>query len=235
MSIEIKTVTVTEAVVEHLKERIQNGEFKPGEKLPSEKELLGEYDVSRLTLREALAKLGAWGIIQVRHGKGAFISDHISIPALDNVLIPLFPRTNSSRMGDLVEARTMIESEIACRVAEIRTDSQIQKLSRLLEFDASQISSAQKFADRDYVFHLTLTRMTGNEFMISMYQALHRQIRFFLLQYAESISDWKAALERHFPLFEAIEDGDPERARRIAREHARVCASYINTWREEEA
>ncbi|MCG8689540.1 MAG: FadR family transcriptional regulator [Desulfobacterales bacterium] len=227
MAIPIKKITASEAVLESLKERIRNCEFGPGTKLPSEQELLKEYDVSRLTLREALAKLAAWGIIQVHHGKGAFVSESISIPALDNVLIPLFPQINTERMNDLVEARNTIESEIAAKVAETRTENDILMLKKLLKFDAGQIVDAETFAQRDYTFHLTLVRMAGNDFFLSMYQALHMQIHSFLVQYAKSVMDWEKALNRHIPILNAIVEQDRDKARFLAREHARICASHI--------
>lgn len=233
MNIPLRKITATEAVVESLKTRIRACEFGPGEKLPSEQALLKEYDVSRLTLREALAKLAAWGIIRVVHGKGAFISESVSIPALDNVLIPLFPQVNADRMKDLVEARNTIESEIAAKVAESRTNDDIDTLRDLLEFDAQTLSSAEDFADRDYTFHLTLVEMAGNEFFLSMYQALHRQIRSFLIRYAKSVPDREAALARHVPILNAIIDRDRELARTLAREHAAICASYIRQFRED--
>ena len=108
---------MADAVLNSLKERILSCEFEPGEKLPSEQVFLKEYDVSRLTLREALAKLAAWGVIRIRHGKGAYINENISLPALKNVLIPMFPQQNILRMNELVEARNMLESEIAAKVA----------------------------------------------------------------------------------------------------------------------
>lgn len=231
MNIPLTKITAAEAVVESLKTRILDGEFSPGEKLPSEQALLGEYDVSRLTLREALAKLAAWGIIQVRHGKGAFVSESISVPALGNVLIPLFPRINADRMSDLVEARNTIESEIAAKVAGSRTEKQIKTLRRLLTYDPRAITRAKVFAERDYRFHLALVEMSGNKFFLSMYQALHHQIRSFLLEYARSVTDWEQALERHTPILDAIIDGDREKARSLAREHACICASYINRYR----
>jgi GntR family transcriptional regulator, transcriptional repressor for pyruvate dehydrogenase complex len=232
MNIPLTKITATEAVVESLKNRILEGEFRPGEKLPSELALLGEYEVSRLTLREALARLAAWGVIQVHHGKGAFVSESVSVPALGNVLIPLFPRINADRMNDLVEARNTIESEIAAKVAETRTDAQIKTLHRLLAYDPKAITSAEAFAERDYRFHLTLVEMAGNEFFLSMYQALHRQIRSFLIQYAKSVTDWKQALERHTPILDAIIAGDREDARSLAREHARICASFIYQYKD---
>lgn len=233
MPIPLKKITATEAVVESLKTRIRNCEFGPGEKLPSEQSLLKEYDVSRLTLREALAKLAAWGIIQVRHGKGAFVSESVSVPALDNVLIPMFPQINADRMNELVEARNMIESEIAAKVAANRSEDDIRHLEQLLEFNSREITSAEAFAERDYNFHLTLVKMAGNDFFLTMYQALHRQIRSFLVQYARSVMDWEEALDRHSPILKAIREKDRETARFLAREHARICASFINQYKED--
>lgn len=227
MAIALNKITAAQAVVESLKDRIRAGEFRPGEKLPSEQSLLKAYDVSRLTLREALAKLAAWGIINVRHGKGAFVSEQISIVALDNVLIPMFPDHNSERMNELVDARNMIESEIAAKVAQTRTRKEIEQLRSLLIYDPETITSAETFADRDYTFHLALARMAGNQFILSMYQALHSQIRSFLIRYAKSIVDWEEALTRHAPILEAIINRDHDMARHLAREHAGICASFI--------
>ncbi len=228
MAIPIKKITATQAVVESLKNRIRDGEFKPGDQFPSEQLLLKEYDVSRLTLREALANLSGLGIIEVRHGKGAVVQAKISVPALENVLIPMFPMHDANRMSDLVEARSLIESEIAAKVATIRTDQQIAELMVLLEHDDRLGQSAELYADRDDAFHLTLANMSGNHFFYAMYMALHRQIRTFLIKYARSIADREEALNRHKPILDAIVNQEVEQARHLAREHASICASYIN-------
>jgi GntR family transcriptional repressor for pyruvate dehydrogenase complex len=233
MNIKLKKITATEALVENIKERIRSCEFGPGEKLPSEKKLLDEYSVSRLTLRDALARLAALGIIRVQHGKGAFVNSKLSIPALDNVLIPMFPQKNKRNMKSLVEARNLIESEITAKVAAHRTNEDLVRLKKLLHYDDVEIKSPEVFADRDYAFHFALSEMAGNEFFHSMYQALHSQIHFFLVQYAQSISDWKEALDRHKPILEAIEKQDVEIARQRARRHASICASFIQKYETE--
>ncbi|MBI9087115.1 MAG: FadR family transcriptional regulator [Desulfobacterales bacterium] len=234
MTIPIRKVTATEAIVESLKERIRDGEFGPGDQLPSEQSMLGEYGVSRLTLREALARLAALGIIAVQHGKGAFVKSSISAEALDNVLIPMFPQHNVNRMNELVEARNLMESEMAAMVAAKRTPEQIDQLEKLLQFDEAALGSPEAFAERDYAFHLALAQMAGNQFLLAMYQALYSHIRIFLAQYALSIGDRKEALERHRPILEAIAIKDVETARTLAREHARICASYIEKIRHKE-
>jgi GntR family transcriptional regulator, transcriptional repressor for pyruvate dehydrogenase complex len=228
MAFTIHKVTATEAVVESIKERLLSGEFGPGDRLPSEQEMLKEYSVSRLTLRESLARLAAVGIIEVRHGKGAYVKSTISIPALDDVLIPMFPQNDINRMNDLVEARNLIESEIAAKAAIIRTDKQIAQLESLLETNMDIIDDVELFAERDYAFHLALANIAGNQFFLAMYQALHRQIRAFLIQYALSLDSRQEALERHRPILNAIIDRDVDTARQLAREHAAICASYIN-------
>ena len=227
MTIPIQKVTAAEAVVESLKGRIRDGEFPPGGRLPSEQTLMQAYDVSRLTLREALARLAALGIIRVRHGKGAFVSNVISISALDDVLIPFFPNSDGRHMNDLVEARNLMESEIAAKAAKIRTTEQIKHLNGLLVCDEGILNDPELFADRDYAFHFALVQMSDNQFFVALYQALYRHIRSFLIRYAQSIDDRAAAMEKHRPILKAIMEQDVELARKLAREHAGMCASYI--------
>lgn len=70
--------------------------------MPSEQSLFKDYDISRLTLREALARLATLGVIEVKHGKGAFVNGSVSITALDKVLIPMLPQLNRNRMHELI-------------------------------------------------------------------------------------------------------------------------------------
>lgn len=223
----LRKITAAETILESLKERIRTGEFLPGDQLPSEQQMLQEYGVSRLTLREALARLVALGIIQVHHGKGAFVSEEISSTALDNVLIPLFPLYDATRMQDLVEARNLIESEVAALVAKNRSQEDILQLKELLRFDKETGRTPEAFALQDYNFHLALVTMAGNRFFIVIFRALHQQIQSFLVQYAKSIKDRKEAMDRHLPILEAIINQDVEGARQLAKEHAGICASFI--------
>ena len=69
----IKRVSVGEQVFTQLKELLVQGEWKPGEKLPSENELAAQFGVSRITVRQALQKLGALGLVETRLGEGSFV------------------------------------------------------------------------------------------------------------------------------------------------------------------
>ena len=93
----IKRVSTTQAIVTNIQDRIQHGEFSPGDMLPSERELQEDLGVSRLAIREGLARLSALGIIRVDHGKGAFISTEANTTALFDTLRPLLPRHSKGR------------------------------------------------------------------------------------------------------------------------------------------
>lgn len=217
-------VSATEAIVADLKERIRSGEFAPGELLPSEEKLRALYDVSRLTLREAIARLSAVGIVSVRHGKGAVVQDQVSVDALSDVLVPLYPDKSRMRLDELLESRAIIEGEVAALAAGRRTEDDIERLEPLLTPDPASLKNPQAFADRDYAFHLEVTRAARNSFLLLMYQGFYPPIRDFLIGYARTRSRREQALRRHIPIFEAIVDGDAERARRSARVHMKACS-----------
>src|SRR5512140_3304985 len=88
--VRLAKISTASAVVNYIKKRIEEGLLKPGEKLPSERLLQQELAVSRFTLREALARLSALGIIKTTHGKGTIVAREVNSATLADVFIPLF-------------------------------------------------------------------------------------------------------------------------------------------------
>ena len=103
---------------------IQRGEFKPGPRLPSERELADEYKVSRPTVREAMIALEVIGIVRSRHGSGIFVVDN---PPLDAPMIGL-----DIGAFELTEARRLFEAEAAALAAVSISDEEIATLERLI-------------------------------------------------------------------------------------------------------
>ncbi len=231
--IQLERVSTAEAIVKHLMEAIANGDYAPGEKLPSERRLQEMLGVGRLALREGMARLSALGIISIHHGKGAFVNEGVDGKALSHVLMPLFPQKNLKHLQDLVEARSMIEGEIAAHAAERRSDDDIQELAAILEYDAATLRDPQKIADCDYQFHSALARIGGNVFLEVMYEGLAPHIREFLIHYARTHKKRQDALERHRPILEAIRVQNIEEARDLARNHAAFCANDFKAYAEE--
>jgi len=219
----IHKVSAVDAVVANLKAKIQERVFKSGDSFPCERELQAQLGVSRLTLREALARLAALGIIRVRHGKGAFVSGAVKAEALGDVLLPMLAVQDSRYMSDLVDARGLIEGEMAARAAEHHRPEDIRRLEALLDCDAATLADAKAFARRDLAFHEAVARIAGNDFLTLMHTAIAGHIEAFLVLYARAGQDRPAAMARHRAILDAIRAGDAGKARTAARDHSRAC------------
>ncbi len=227
MSVTIKSVSVVDAVEQHLKQQIATGKFQPGHQLPSERELQAELGVSRLPLREALARLQALGLIRIRHGKGAFVEKEVSTSALSDVLITLFNHQDQNRLRDLVEARGLLESEITALASQQATVAQLDALEKSLQEHVAAVEDPNLFADLDYAFHHELATIAGNSFLLLMHEALGPHIRSFLLTYSQSSEERLKAHQRNLALLHAIRSGDPKLASQRAREHLQPCLKSV--------
>jgi GntR family transcriptional repressor for pyruvate dehydrogenase complex len=226
----IRRTSTSEAIVDHLLDRIRSGDYGPGDKLPSERELQAELGVGRLSLREALARLSALGIIRVDHGKGAYVQQGIDSGAMGSVLVPLFPHRSARTLRDLVEARSLVEGEQAALAASRRTAEDLERLRELVDVSEDSLGDHRAVAALDQKFHQEIARTAANEFLEAMLAALSEHVRAFLLDYARALHDPRSVLDRHRPILEAIEAGDADAAREQARRHVDVCKSSLQSY-----
>src|SRR5688572_16741987 len=128
-----RKVTVVESIVEQIVRQIQAGRLKPGDKLPSERQLIDMLNVGRSSIREALQGLAAIGVVESRAGQGSFISQnvHLLMPDIENPALPASLQRDM-RMK-LIEARRMVEVDIVALAAQRATAEGVARLSELLE------------------------------------------------------------------------------------------------------
>lgn len=219
-------VSTTQAIVEHLKDRIRAGEYAPGTLLPSERELQEQLRVSRLAVREGLARLSALGIIRVAHGKGAFVATEVDTNAIRDALTPLLPGNDFVRIKDLLHARALIEGDQAAEAARHRTAENIRRLEEILRPSPEVLEDPGLYAELDFRFHRKVAEIAGNVFLNAMWEALASHIRVFLMDFAEDPASRKAALERHWPILEAIAAGRPGKAMELGRTHLKPCLEH---------
>ena len=211
--------TTVDMVVSMLTERINSGEYSPGTRLPSERKLQEKFGVGRLALREALSRLNALGIIETSHGRGTFVLNHLQSSTLKNILIPHFALSDTKRLQELVDARAMIESEIAGLAARQHTIDDIRRLERIIEQDVDQSTPPELVAYLDLQFHQELALIVDNHFLVLMHEALTSHIRTFLNGFVKSSRNPMEVLQAHRPILEAIRRGDADDARRLVRLH----------------
>ncbi|QQL44575.1 FadR/GntR family transcriptional regulator [Sulfuriroseicoccus oceanibius] len=218
------------AKVEHsLKERILNGDWEEGFKLPSEGKLCTEFGVSRTAVREAMRQLRGQGLIETINGSGSYVSGG----RLENVAQAMvaYSRLAGTRDAsqDLVDFRIVIEGEAASRLAE--QDDRSALASKMWEayHEMESADNGLDFANADIRFHLSLLETCGNAFINMMGQALNAHYERFirLAHSADDPTTRNMTLDEHKRILDAIESGDSTMARDTIGAHLGSAASRL--------
>lgn len=227
-----KQTKVFQDVVEQIQEAILDGRLTAGQTLPAERELKEMFSISRGTLREALRVLEQKGLIEIRLGVGggsvvkAVDTDQISES------LGLLIRSQQVSLNHLAQFREDVEGIVAGHAAENHTAEDIHKLKELLQ-NASRClkkgpSQRNAFIDIDKRIHLTMARITGNPVYISVLHSIHDNIhryydRFLSMDIPELEENYNDLCE----LVKAIENGEVERARHLAKQHVQRFNQYM--------
>ena len=217
-----KPQSLSQEVVTALTAMISNGSLKPGDKLPTESEIMQTQGVSRTVVREAISRLQAAGLVETRHGIGTFV---LEVKKGSNINIDPATITTMRDLLALLELRISLETETAGLAASRRSDAQLQEIREALDlFHANQKSGGDTVGP-DFRFHFAIANATGNRYFIEIISHLGMGvIPRTRLNTAELAHDQQASyLERaqrdHEDIYEAIARGDAEAARAAMRNH----------------
>jgi GntR family transcriptional repressor for pyruvate dehydrogenase complex len=214
---------ISDVIMAQLEAMILEGSLKPGQQLPPERELAIQFEVSRPSLREALQKLSAKGLIVSRQGGGSFVSESIGSSLVDPLTELL--STHPEAQYDLLEFRHALEGVSAYYAALRCTQADKQKLQSC--FVNLQTAHDEKLFEQetkaDAEFHLAIAEASHNAVLLhtmrSLFTLLHKNIYSNL----ESVYPKRDTRERihnqHRVLLDAIVAEDPEKARNAAHDH----------------
>lgn len=204
-------------VVEQILQSIRTGDYRPGSRLPSERELAEKFDVSRVTIREASIALEAKGAIDIRPGAGAFVRE---MSAASELALP------DVTAFDLTTARMIFEAEAAALASTNMTDKELEHLERIVNAMADTVGKGDDDGDDlDRQFHMTIAAASNNPAIEHCVKELWRmrnnvpQVRQLYERVCSLSIDERES--EHFQIFEALKAGDPARARAAMREHFR--------------
>lgn len=200
---------------------IKSGEIPPNSKLPTEQELAEKFGVSRVPLREALSVLEATGVIESKQGGGSWVKEVNLATMLDSVQ---FEMVDVRQVHDLLEMRTIVESEAAYLAAKRHKAEDIKELyESLLAFKQVMDDDKQVGYEADYAFHRVLVKAAYNPFLtqtIDHLSDLHlRALKFSLEKNLGWSSKRKEVYREHEKIYEAIKNGDAINARNAVKEH----------------
>jgi len=157
-------------IANHIIEQIRDGVWKPGDKLPTERQLAAEMGVSRPSLREALRALEILGLLRMRQGSGVFVSAFGS----EDMLIPLhlFISLEPGSIDALFEARIALESQVVALAATKITDEQLVQLRETVIAPPESEDEIVIFIEADLAFHRLITKVADNVFLARMIKSI---------------------------------------------------------------
>ncbi len=205
---------IYEKVVEKLKESISRGDILPGDPLPSERQLMDDFGVSRSSLREAFRVMELLGLIESVPGKGRFVR-HPKSPAEDEKHI----RLEDSAVLELMEARRILDPAIAAESAMRATSSDLTRMLRVLTATEKRLGDPNLRAQADFDFHLALAEATHNFVFVNITRMNFDLIMATHDKIYNLLEDKDAFLLEHRSMYEAILDHNVELAREMAANH----------------
>ncbi len=212
---------LAETVAEQLLAEIRSKELAPGTRIPSERDLMAALGVGRSTVREAVNGLAMLGVLEIRHGQGAFVAD----PAAGAIL----PRAIGAALGrgvtaDLFEARELVEVHTARLAAQRRTAVDLRELERTLGEHEQAIEQDACAVEPSVRFHAQIAEAAHSEVLASFVCSFGEILteRGHELDGQRGFREWE--IEQHRRVFEAVRDSAPELA--AERMHAHLVTAF---------
>lgn len=224
----IEKTNLSEAAAEQLLSLIEAGHYKPGDRFPSERELMEGLHIGRSSVREAMQRLAILGVVEVRPGLGTFVSPLGTKAALHSTLRSLL--STDEVTADLLESREILEPHIAELAAQRASEEDLAYVQEILDDTRSAIARGEPVFDRAALFHRALAECTHNAVLVRFMES----IMDLLVERGKAIDALQGYSSRevqaHQNILDAIASGDVERARTVLREHIEEStALYMDT------
>ena len=212
---------LAQGVVAHLTDSIRSGSITPGDKLPTESEIMRMLGVSRTVVREAISNLQAAGLVETRHGIGTFVLEPSNAPmGLDPATV-----VTMRDVLDLLELRISLETEAVGLAAARRTDEQLAELRAAVDSFEECARTGGDTVAPDMVFHLLIAQASGNRYFHDILAHLGTNIipraRLNSAHFADDQPGQyiERVIHEHEDIFTAIARRDAEGARAAMRMH----------------
>lgn len=215
----IKTSKLSDEVYNQIVSLISRGKLKPGDKIPSERDLASDLGISRQSIREALNRAEVMGLIEVRQGEGSFILSSINKSLKPPLTIIL--EKEAERIFEFLEIRKLIEGWCAEKAATEATSEDLKNMQEILDKMKKFASKDKQWEELDLELHVSFAKATHNVIAVHMMEALKANFRPFF-KFAKSMPRSEkidVLWQHHYEIFAAIKQKNPEAAQKKAIDH----------------
>lgn len=216
-----------EEVAARIESMVHDGRFSPGDRLPSERELMEELGVGRSAVREAMLSLQKMGILVVRSGERA----RVTAPTADFLVKELSGAARhllaqEGGVRQFQEARAMFEIGLARLAAEKASEGDIEKLRGVLDANGRSVGDAAEFMRTDIEFHYGIASIPGNPIFTSMHNAMVEWLTEQRAISGRAPEAGSAAFIAHTRIFNAIAAHDPAAAQIAMQAHLKQVVEF---------
>jgi GntR family transcriptional repressor for pyruvate dehydrogenase complex len=225
--------SLSDKVAELLTEAIVSRKIRPGEKLPSERDLGEKFKVSRTVVREAVRSLAARGLVRVTAGRGVEVNEIDGSGVADSMRL-LVRGHEGLDYAKVHEVRAALEVQTAGLAAERATPENLVRLKKLCD-DYEKSLEKRDFttaSELDFQFHRELMRATDNELLLAMLDSIADVLREVRTQSIGRPHVGEQGLKAHLRILKSVKAGNVEAARQAMSDHLTEAASV---WRGETA
>jgi len=213
---QVERKRLADQVADHLMALIGTGELKPGDRLPSEPELMKQFNVGRSSIREAIGALSLVGLVTVKPGQGT----HVVGFSAENNLKPIgLLGIGREKISELVEARVELECVIVRFAAERATAEDIEEIKNVHAQMKDVRGVEEQLIKLDLAFHMAVARASGNTVLTRFLMEMRQPIRLWMEQKARFDWGYDKVYEQHDLIVDAIASGDPNRAELALKSH----------------
>ena len=217
----IAKTTISDEIVEQILALIAKGELKPGQRLPSERELCRNFNAGRSSLREALRCLSIVGVLTARVGEGTSVA--MSGSKFLGKIAEWRIITEKHDIEDLMQTRIALEGVSASNAASRGSKEDFDKLDVLISKMEATVKDERKFAALDLEFHMTLLVISKNFLIHDLVAMIRGQLQKVLQKILLLPKAMPSTLKEHISICNAIKRRDPDAACTAMQSHLK-CA-----------
>lgn len=214
----VERPTTGEVIRDQVMAAIASGTLKPGQRVPTERELTELFQVSRPALREGLKALVFAGILEQRGSQGTFVAESPS-DAIVQASMELVPVREAKEALEIIEARRAIECELARLAADRRTDKDLEAMQHCLDLLAQCSEDSPERAPLDHEFHSALAVAARSGLLQSLQTSLSRKVLAVMKKAIYRPKANENGHEEHLAIYAAIRDRKGGEAARVMNKH----------------
>ncbi len=221
----IRPISLVDIIVHRLEEMMLQGDLTPGERLPPERDLARLMEVSRTSVRQALAILKERGLIHVRAGSGSYAQAERGALVITELAGEL--GSFKERVLNPMEVRRLLEPQIAQLAAERATPADVEAMALLIAAQERQFAAGETFVEEDIAFHQRIAVSTNNQILLRIVDDVQLRLRDSREISLSTAAGARESLEGHKQIYDAVKNHQPDVAYEAMAHHIETVAKLI--------